>query len=591
MTAASPAAPTLSWRPCDSCSSGSRPASAGPGGRGHAGVQRGRAGRRPDLRGRRPRGDPVLGARRRRRHGRRTPGSRSSGTRTSTPANATLRGRGSRGSRPARIVAAGSGHGAAVGADPNGPSLPVLFREGAADHLPIRGEPPAAGEIALPAGSARPLGVDSRRDRDRDRAQRARQTDAHAQRDVRLAGPRRSVLVRRQSPFPPPDSTEPPPALMDRDGYLEVPPRSWGSRASTSGTSTSPSAGVPFDEARAVPGQLGRSLGRALQRRAGLDPVRLTTGLDTLFGIVQQRVQNLRDPDPARRVPDRRGHAGRAWPAWARWRSPASPSSSPCSTAVGSRSGTLLAAQGVQALTYARSSPTRWGCCSGMVLATLAGTLERHVAPRRGVPRRPVDAGAECSALSAAVVGAIMLLLLSLPHVRRTSWRSGGPPRARTGRCSRGCRSSCSSCRSAMFAFLQLRGRRAVDERPGRHDRPAGAAGADAAALRALVPRAPAAALRPAPARPAGSARTTAPADLPRGPPARPVPRHRVRDLAPAAARDGPAGRLDLVPRDRAAQPRGRRAPAGRRRLERADRGPRRPAGGRELGAARTPSR
>ena len=53
-------------------------------------------------------------------------------------------------------------------------------------------------------------------------------------------------------------------------------------------------------------------------------------------------------------------------------------------------------------------------------------------------------------------------------------------------------------------------------------------------------------------------------AHLPGGPPAGALPGHRVRRGAAAAAGDGPAGGLDLLPGDRAAQPRGRRAHAGR---------------------------
>ena len=43
--------------------------------------------------------------------------------------------------------------------DTEGPSLPVFFREGAADHLQIRGEAPAAGEIAMPSSTAQTAGL------------------------------------------------------------------------------------------------------------------------------------------------------------------------------------------------------------------------------------------------------------------------------------------------------------------------------------------------------------------------------------------------------------------------------------------------
>jgi hypothetical protein len=74
------------------------------------------------------------------------------------------------------IVPQGRGTVRLVGADPNAPlSLTVMFRDGASDHLPFRGEhPQGPGEIALPGGIARLLG-----DRDRPHQRTGR---AHARR-------------------------------------------------------------------------------------------------------------------------------------------------------------------------------------------------------------------------------------------------------------------------------------------------------------------------------------------------------------------------------------------------------------------------
>ena len=60
------------------------------------------------------------------------------------------------------VVPQGRGTVRLVGADPTAPlSLTVMFRDGATEHLPYRGEPPVGpGEIALPGGVARLLGVD-----------------------------------------------------------------------------------------------------------------------------------------------------------------------------------------------------------------------------------------------------------------------------------------------------------------------------------------------------------------------------------------------------------------------------------------------
>jgi hypothetical protein len=55
------------------------------------------------------------------------------------------------------IVAQGLGTVRLEGMD--GPSVPLLFRDGAPDHLAIEGEAPGPGEIALPAGMAAASGV------------------------------------------------------------------------------------------------------------------------------------------------------------------------------------------------------------------------------------------------------------------------------------------------------------------------------------------------------------------------------------------------------------------------------------------------
>jgi hypothetical protein len=44
---------------------------------------------------------------------------------------------------------------------PNGPSVPILAREGAQDHLEIRGEPPGADGILIHVAMARTLGCRS----------------------------------------------------------------------------------------------------------------------------------------------------------------------------------------------------------------------------------------------------------------------------------------------------------------------------------------------------------------------------------------------------------------------------------------------
>ncbi len=91
------------------------------------------------------------------------------------------------------------------------------------------------------------------------------------------------------------------------------------------------------------------------------------------------------------------------------------------------------------------------------------------------------------------------------------------------------------------------------------HDRPPGAAGADAAAVRRLVPGAAPAAVR-VPSDGSPDRTVEARVHLPGGPQVEPRARRRLRGGAPAPPRDGAARGLDVVPGDRADQPRGRGA-------------------------------
>ena len=92
------------------------------------------------------------------------------------------------------------------------------------DHLPYRGEPPQGpGEIALPGGIARLLGVDVG-----ETVTAIGPTGEQAELTLvgRFDPPNRDdpFWFGDQTPFPPPDSTELSPALMDQAGYLEVMP-------------------------------------------------------------------------------------------------------------------------------------------------------------------------------------------------------------------------------------------------------------------------------------------------------------------------------------------------------------------------------
>ncbi|MFN8232884.1 MAG: ABC transporter permease [Actinomycetota bacterium] len=172
----------------------------------------------------------------------------------------------------------------------DGPSVPLLFRDGAEDHLEFRGEPPGAGQAALPVGAAPGVRIG----------------DA-----IDLVGPADDVVTLEvsglfedpprdrfwfggRSPFPPPDSTQPSPVLVSRDTSLQT--------AEELGLTTEYAwdvyldlAGVPFGTVRTIPGQL-RQIESQLSAEPELSQVRVASGLGTLMAVVEQRVQNLRVP-------------------------------------------------------------------------------------------------------------------------------------------------------------------------------------------------------------------------------------------------------------------------------------------------------
>jgi len=170
----------------------------------------------------------------------------------------------------------------------------VLFRDGATDHLPYRGEAPTGPtQIALPASIARSLGV-----RVGDPLVAIGPTGREA--ELTLVG--RFDLpdgtdpfwYGEQTPFPAPDSTELPPALMDRPGYLATVPQ-LGVTSEYVWDVYLDLAGVPFEEAEQIPAKVGR-IDDELRGSPGFTQLQLGTGLDTLMTLVRQRVEDLRVP-------------------------------------------------------------------------------------------------------------------------------------------------------------------------------------------------------------------------------------------------------------------------------------------------------
>ena len=451
--------------------------------------------------------------------------------------------------------------------DTEGPSLPVFFREGAADHLQIRGEAPAAGEIALPSSTAQTAGL-------------------QLGDPVTIVGPNDETVTLTLSgtygspdredpfwfgsrnPFPGPDATDPPPLLMDREAYLEA-ATTLGLTSEFAWDAYLAVGDLTYDEARSVPGQLLHAED-VMSEQPGMTTVRLTTGLDTLFGIVDQRVQNLRIPILLVVI-----QIGAVTLAVLAGVGALALTRQSFELAVlhsrGFTKRTLLTAQGLQALTYAVVAYPL-GLLLGLVLAKLAGRSNGKQLPGVVFPVH-LNAGAELLGLLAAAAGAAILFGLSYPLVKRTvleerraASREDRPLLARVP-------VELFVLPLGIFAYLQLRGGTEVTPGGGTIDPLVLAAptlllfGISFLALRLLLVRA-------STARRADRTDATG-VHLPGGSPGRALPGHRVRRGAPAAAGDGAAGGLDLLPGDRAAQPRRRRAHAGRRRLERAGESPR----------------
>jgi len=314
------------------------------------------------------------------------------------------------------VVPQGRGTVRLVGADPAAPlSLTVMFRDGATEHLPYRGEPPVApGEIALPGGVARLLGVDFG-----ETVTAIGPTGEQA--TLALVGrfdpPERAdpFWYGDQTPFPPPESTELPPGLMDRAGYLEVAP-DLGVTSEYVWDVYLDLVGVPFERAERIPRDIER-IADELRTTPGFAQLQVATGLDTLITLVQQRVADLRVPIFL--VVFQIGAVTLAILAGV---GSLVLSRQSFELAVlrsrGFSGGKLLAAQGVQAL-FTAIVAYPLGLLLGMGLATLASNANGPSLPGVLFPIGLSPFALVLGAIGAAV-GAVTLLLLSLPHVRRT---------------------------------------------------------------------------------------------------------------------------------------------------------------------------
>jgi putative ABC transport system permease protein len=296
----------------------------------------------------------------------------------------------------------------------DGPSVPLLFRDGAEDHLTFKGQPPGSGEIALAGNSAQTQGIHIG-----DRVTLLGPGGEAA--DLTVSGtflppdPSDPFWFGSRSPFPPPDSAQVQPELVSRNTELSL--------AGTLGLTTEFSwdlyldlADVSFADVRTLPDRL-HQVEDTLHGDPGLAGARVLTGLDTLLRLVDQRVANLRIPILL--VVFQIGAvtlavlAGVGALTLTRQAFELSVLHSR-----GFSRRTLLLAQTVQAVLAAVVAfPV--GLLIGLGLASLAGRSNGPTLPGVLFPVH-LNASAEVLGAVAAAFGALILLLLSLPYISRT---------------------------------------------------------------------------------------------------------------------------------------------------------------------------
>jgi len=303
---------------------------------------------------------------------------------------------------------------------PEGPSVPLLAREGAHDHLEFRGEPPGAGSILLHVAMARTLGV-----RRGERIAIIGPTGRELKLTVSgtYATPDRgdAFWFGSQSPFPnrtdDTDSTRPQPVIVEMDTLVRATRRlelttqySWDAYLALTG--------VPFERASEVPNDLQRVFtGLQGEESVDLSSMTLISGLGTLVDLVRQRVADL--AVPILLVVFQIGAVTLAVLAGV---GALALTRQGFELAVlhsrGFGRGVLLAAQGIQAL-FAAIVAFPLGLLLGMGLAALASTANGPDLPGVTFPIR-LNATAQLLGLVAAVVGGVILLGLSVPYVSRT---------------------------------------------------------------------------------------------------------------------------------------------------------------------------
>lgn len=296
-------------------------------------------------------------------------------------------------------------------------SMPLLFRDGAPEHFEsFDGQAPQGpGEVALPTLVAELLHVEIG-------GTVTAIGPTEERRELRVTGifglPKLGdpFWYGAQSPYPYADSTDLPPALLDRQGYLDV--------STTLGLSSQFVWDVyldldemPFDEARGVPRLVRQDAARLVEADPELSDLTATTGLDTLFALVRISVDDLRVPILL--VVFQVGAVALA--VLAGVGSLVLTRQSFELAVLRSRGfsrGKLLAGQTVQAVISAVIAyPV--GLLLGAGLASLASRSNGPSLPAELFPIR-ITGQAQALGLVGAVLGAGVLVLISLPHIRRT---------------------------------------------------------------------------------------------------------------------------------------------------------------------------
>ena len=291
--------------------------------------------------------------------------------------------------------------------------LPVLFRAGSAPHLGISGAPPhGPGQVVVSRGTAMMLRIhrgDTITASGGGETSKLLVTGTY----VQPPHPTEDYWFGSLNPFPPPDSQEPQPAVVDRSGYLALASRlqltsrfTWDVYLHIDQES--------FQEARTLPARLAAISFPGSSPLAGLQ---VSTALPDLLAVVEQRTANLRVP--VYLVVFQIGAVALA--VLAGVASLALSRQSFELAVLRSRGFTrtkLAVAQGAQTvLTAAMGYPL--GLLIGMGLARVATHANGPAPPGTRYPIA-LSSTALLAGAAGALAGAVILMVLSLPVISRT---------------------------------------------------------------------------------------------------------------------------------------------------------------------------